>query len=423
MKLSIENLTKIKKADIELNGITIIAGENDSGKSTVGKALAAMFSGFYNVNEYVQKERNLALARVLYMAVKNNPESLENILKNSLKFPLEQGDLYVILSKYRWKEAEIAISVLRKIALEKFGIDIKTDETMFARLSQQVKEILSLTAKDIISKRLENKFNAVFCEQVNSLYNSEKAKVALNVQGKNLRAVFMDDVCKNLDYDISLMHDAIYIANPYLIDYAHNDVFAKESLATDLITKIRQKKNDDLLNDIIRQKNLQEFLDKLAEMIPGKFVDEKEDLYLRYDGMRGAINVKNISVGVKAFAIIKRLLENGWLEENGVLVFDEPEIHVHPKWQVVFAEIIVLLQKHFNMTILLTTHSPYFINALEVYSVKYGIKDVLTSYLSNFEGNMVVFENVTKNMDKAYSLLAEPFNELEDLRFSLGMDK
>ena len=423
MKLSIENFAKIKRADIELDGITIIAGENDSGKSTVGKALAAMFSGFYNVNEYVQKERNLALARVLYMAVKNNPESLENILKNSLKFPLEQGDLYVILSKYRWKEAEIAISVLRKIALEKFGIDIKTDETMFARLSQQVKEILSLTAKDIIAKRLENKFNAVFCEQVNSMYNSDRAKIALNVQGKILRAVFMDDVCKNLDYDISLMHDAIYIANPYLIDYAHNDVFAKESLATDLVTKIRQKKNDDLLNDIIRQKNLQEFLDKLAEMIPGKFVDEKEDLYLRYDGMRGAINVKNISVGVKAFAIIKRLLENGWLEENGVLVFDEPEIHVHPKWQVVFAEIIVLLQKYFNMTILLTTHSPYFINALEVYSVKYGIKDVLTSYLSNFEGNMVVFENVTKNMDKAYSLLAEPFNELEDLRFSLGMDK
>lgn len=423
MKLSIENFAKIKRADIELNGITIIAGENDSGKSTVGKALAAMFSGFYNVNEYVQKERNLALARVLYMAVKNNPDSLENILKNSLKFPLEQEDLYVILSKYRWKDAEIAISVLCKIALEKFGIDIKTDETMFARLSQQVKEILSLTAKDIIAKRLENKFNVVFCGQVNSLYNSEKAKVALNVQGKNLRAVFMDDVCKNLDYDISLMHDAIYIANPYLIDYAHNDVFAKESLATDLITQIRHKKNDDLLNDIIRQKSLQKFLDKLAEMIPGKFVDEKEELYLRYDGMRGAINVKNISVGVKAFAIIKRLLENGWLEENGVLVFDEPEIHVHPKWQVVFAEIIVLLQKYFNMTILLTTHSPYFINALEVYSVKYGIRDVLTSYLSNFEGNMVVFENVTKNMDRAYSLLAEPFNELEELRFSLGMDK
>ena len=190
-----------------------------------------------------------------------------------------------------------------------------------------------------------------------------------------------------------------------------------------MVIKIRHKKNDDLLNDIRRQKSLQKFLDKLAEMISGKFVDEKEELYLRYDGMRGAINVKNISVGVKAFAIIKRLLENGWLEENGVLVFDEPEIHVHPKWQVVFAEIIVLLQKYFNMTILLTTHSPYFINALEVYSVKYGIDKVLTAYLSKTESNMVVFEDITHNMDRAYSLLAEPFNELEELRFSLGMDK
>lgn len=136
MKLSIENFAKIKRADIELNGITIIAGENDSGKSTVGKALAAMFSGFYNVNEYVQKERNLALARVLYMAVKNNPESLENILKDLLQMPFKHIDLYAMLSKYKWTDAEIAISVLCKIALEKFGIDIKTDETMFARLSQ-----------------------------------------------------------------------------------------------------------------------------------------------------------------------------------------------------------------------------------------------------------------------------------------------
>ena len=155
------------------------------------------------------------------------------------------------------------------------------------------------------------------------------------------------------------------------------------------------------MNDIIHRKNIQQFLDKLVEMIPGQFVDKDDDLYLSYEGMREAINVKNLSVGVKAFAIIKRLLENGWLEENGVLIFDEPEIHVHPKWQVVFAEIIVLLQKHFNMTILLTTHSPYFINALEVYSVKYGINDVLTSYLSNFEGNMVVFENVTKKDRKS----------------------
>ena len=33
MKLHIENFAKIANADIEINGITVIAGENNTGKS------------------------------------------------------------------------------------------------------------------------------------------------------------------------------------------------------------------------------------------------------------------------------------------------------------------------------------------------------------------------------------------------------
>ena len=35
MKLSIRNVGKLKEADVEINGITVITGENDTGKSTV----------------------------------------------------------------------------------------------------------------------------------------------------------------------------------------------------------------------------------------------------------------------------------------------------------------------------------------------------------------------------------------------------
>ena len=35
MELHIRNIAKIEKADIEINGITVIAGENNTGKSTV----------------------------------------------------------------------------------------------------------------------------------------------------------------------------------------------------------------------------------------------------------------------------------------------------------------------------------------------------------------------------------------------------
>ena len=36
MHLSVKNIGKLSEADIDLNGITVIAGENDTGKSTIG---------------------------------------------------------------------------------------------------------------------------------------------------------------------------------------------------------------------------------------------------------------------------------------------------------------------------------------------------------------------------------------------------
>lgn len=422
MKLSIRNLAKIKQADIELKGITIIAGENDSGKSTVGKALAAMFDVFHEVNDYARTERHLALAQLLLTVAKESNDEAVNLYKNRFDVALDQVKLLVTLEKYELKDAESAKQIMCRIAHEKYGTDIKANIGIFTKFSSQVEAIMSLTYGDIIARRLEDKFNAVFSQQVNSLYNLKEAEVSLLVQGKALRGKLLQNKCSEISYELSLQHDAIFIANPYLIDYTYETNRLQDALSADLIAKLREKKKENLLRKIIRQKNIQQFLDKLAELVPGEFIEKNDDLYLNCTGMRNAINVKNLSVGVKTFAIIRRLLENGWLEENGVLIFDEPEIHVHPKWQLVFAEIIVMLQKYFNMTILLTTHSPYFINALEVYSVKYGIKDLLTAYVSNLQEGMAEFEDVTDHMDRVYTLLAEPFNELEELRFALGME-
>ena len=39
MQIELSNINKIKHASIEVGGLTVITGINDSGKSTVGKAL------------------------------------------------------------------------------------------------------------------------------------------------------------------------------------------------------------------------------------------------------------------------------------------------------------------------------------------------------------------------------------------------
>ncbi len=39
MKIELENIGALKKANVKIDGLTVIAGENDTGKSTLGKAL------------------------------------------------------------------------------------------------------------------------------------------------------------------------------------------------------------------------------------------------------------------------------------------------------------------------------------------------------------------------------------------------
>lgn len=44
MKLSVRNIGKLKSAEIDIAGITVVAGENNTGKSTLGKALFAVLT-------------------------------------------------------------------------------------------------------------------------------------------------------------------------------------------------------------------------------------------------------------------------------------------------------------------------------------------------------------------------------------------
>ena len=125
-----------------------------------------------------------------------------------------------------------------------------------------------------------------------------------------------------------------------------------------------------------------------------------------------------MSAGLKSFTILKRLVENGNLEENGTIILDEPEIHLHPEWQLKFAELIVLLQKEFSMHILLTTHSPYFVSAIEVFSEKYKIDDKCKYYVAENEGNSSIIKDITGNTNIIFKKMARPFQDLENIRYT-----
>ena len=64
MRLRIQNFAKVKEADIILDGITIIAGKNDTGKSTIGKVLDSMYNSVNNLGAKMKNAKKLRLQRL-----------------------------------------------------------------------------------------------------------------------------------------------------------------------------------------------------------------------------------------------------------------------------------------------------------------------------------------------------------------------
>ena len=113
---------------------------------------------------------------------------------------------------------------------------------------------------------------------------------------------------------------------------------------------------------------------------------------------------------MKTFYLIKSLIENGVIRENGTLILDEPEVHLHPEWQLKFAEIIVLLQKEFGLHILINSHSPYLVEAIDIFSKKNGINNSVKYYLAKND-----IKDVTESIDEIYEQMYVPLNRLEEL--------
>jgi predicted ATPase len=92
------------------------------------------------------------------------------------------------------------------------------------------------------------------------------------------------------------------------------------------------------------------------------------------------------------------------------LIIDEPEVHLHPKWEIEYAKIIVELSK-LGVYILISSHSPYFLKALRKYSQDDEIAEKTTKFYfgeSNSVDSRTRFRDVTENLEPVFKALAVP---------------
>ncbi len=416
MKLSLKNIGKIETASVEINGITVIAGENNTGKSTVGRALFAVFNSFYNIQKQIESERvqNIEnLIDIMYRNVTN---------RYTRRFDSREIAQKIVAQIYLYKDDTEAVKdlIVKTILQYDENFEKHIDDNSIDEYIVRIKDGLNVADLVIFKSVLEKKLDAEFAGEVNNIFTDKTGEIVLSIKDTNIIVTIEDNAVKSVVGKIDLHTQTVYIDDPFVIDEVRY-TYGIDNSSLDhrgyLREKLNKENNANLIDEIIASNKLDNIYRKISTVISGDIVKNKRSgLGYQRKNIDKVLDVKNLSTGFKTFAILKTLLMNGTIEYNGTIILDEPEIHLHPEWQLLFAELIVLIQKEFGVHILLNTHSPYFLNAIEVYAVKYGINDRCNYYLASSQDDISTIGDVTNNIELIYSKLARPLQELENER-------
>ncbi|MDD6970633.1 MAG: AAA family ATPase [Treponema sp.] len=407
MKLKCRNIGKLSSAEVDINTITLIAGLNSTGKSTVGKLLYCIFNSFYNFEEEATS-------------------TLKNFIRNQFfetAYPFPSIDECVEeLYKLRFQpNKEIIETTIKEFAGERFFT--KKNKLV----SERVLELLNLSNDEIYKWILQAKFYSEFGNQIQNIFLEQKnSTVDLCIKNSEISVGIKENKIYSLKNFQNLKTETIYIDDPFVLDnlsqrsrYFGYGRDHKSHLQRKLSERILQDSDmDSAIKDLLTTKKLENIYNKIDFVCKGNIVSSKTGFSFQYEDTKEILNIGNLSTGLKTFSIIKTLLLNGTLTQNGTIILDEPEIHLHPEWQKLLAEIIVLIQKEFDMHILINSHSPYFIKAIDVYAKKYKIRKTCKFYLAKDDEShkTAQLKDVSNNLEEIYRLLFIPLQELEDER-------
>ena len=366
MLLEIENLGLINKVDLEIGKINVIVSKNSTGKSTLSKFLFSLLTAVSSEGtQLANRDITSKLLNFLkYWETRGPLEMGENFkqIRNSLahnSFEDIYSKITHILEHHDFKDKELCINDLNDL----FRIIELNNDECYRYLT-------------VFNALIESEYGC-------SLNRFNNACIGFN--GVDFKQDIKIDVEKNPDsiskdfLNYFNFQNIIYMDSPSILE--HNPPTSQYHLHV-LERKLKKINN---LNNVYNDeffKDLNDFKREVDKLIGGNFeyVPSEDKFVFKKDGE--TFSMENTASGLKQLATIQLLLNNKELTKNSFLILDEPEINLHPGFQVEFAKILVLAARDLNITLYINTHSPFFTEAIEAYSRYYNFIDDTNFYLT-----------------------------------------
>lgn len=462
MRLTVDQVGRIGHASVALDGITVLVGANNTGKSSLGRALFALLESFHDFSgeKYRQTRRSVRNRLRSFLTSEASDRDRSYVLAIHVADDLSDALLsadragrggfsaervadifagYVFdastlrFSSGQWDEADLR-NLMEKIH----------DPQQTADVRERVTRLLSLTDDDFASRFVSTTFSDIFDGQVTNLVTGavesridlmgdaeETLAEATIARNGNTRAVAHPDK----------LGQAIMLDDPRVAD----DVFghgamgpgsrirsvsgsygyerrAWQRLADERAERIHDiglsPDSDSTVADLIlSQQDVDAALRKFDAAYSGKIARGEMNSTVLSDTapVKEPIHLANASMGSKAMMLVRYLFEESKLHDGDFLILDEPEIHLHPHWQITYARFIVTMAKQFGVRMLIATHSPYFLQALVDYSRLYGFGEQTSVYSSTIQQDETIsFDREdAAGIARVFEDMAAPFIQLE----------
>lgn len=453
-ELTIKNLGNIEQASFKVKPFTIIAGENSSGKSFATKGLYCLLDALNK--DYLSQEVTMSIAKIESLVdnlerTSNKPSNADMDFFSFVKFEvvdflksilIECDEAYLteqdfIYSKY---EPEIEKIVDRVMTYRNKKESVKKFEKVFPVLDSLAYEVRSVRNSLLdINKTVVNGLNSVIAENlkknfqhtdfssfVNHNTDSTSAEITMSNIGTlkfgqkdNLGFFFKS---KGIE-EAQKLNNVVFIDSPVYLKL-RKPLQRSEKMFTGLFSRVRESErylsglpnyiekiyqNFDL--EFIEKPRFSELSDKIIGIIQGKLnVTQSGEVY--YETTEGKkVPLSLTAMGISNLGLIERLLRNNTIAEGSFLIIDEPEVHLHPKWQVELVDVLYELAKN-GVNVVIATHSIDMIKAVEVLLSKGGQAEDLISvnkmpYLTSFSE-----KSSLEKIEEVLTDLSDPFYDL-----------
>lgn len=426
----------IENAEIELDGITVLSGINGCGKSTLSRWL------YYIVNGAVCFEKNLftqyvdkvkgqvanmsAICQQIRQSAMDDAPSVD-IERNHSEI-LALKELWMKLDQVRWV-SEQSIGEVRDLFMRAMDVVLAcmqkwlglmsyiSKSRLFAYMDVRIGKEDDLLSIQSVFRQNETVWleeetnrlnNAIVGRDTESFWESVYKEYAINAIAPRTIHVFEDDVPvlgKNTVSPIWGLKEAIYIDTPMAI--AAGGVYYRTNVFWKALREM-------MLEETKGNPDTREFVQMIQDLLGGDAVVEEDivaERSLHYVSKDKKINIgiDLAATGFKTFAYMQRLLENGHLDKNTLLLIDEPEAHLHPQWIVEFARLLVLLNKKLGLKVLLASHNPDMVAALHDIAEKEGMLDTTWFYVAE-PSQTSPHQFVYKNLGHEIAEIFKSFN-------------